>query len=369
MTPKSASISNNSNRCAKQSVEGRGRSCNAISSLVATAILGLLWPNISLHAQSIQVLDFDFRDHDLWRPLRKDCGRPFAPPLLGFDNGLTVRQTEIEGMDRAEGHILNATPRPFATLMETCKGGRYGESSFLSSQQREESNALQREKDQKIDRNGSESLSTISQDINTSPSNRGYYFKNKLEFTLEGGWLPVNVPFPFDFLLGDAYNFPGLYYTLVPIMASVRWQVNDVAGPWILRGNWDVTAGVSATWIPRGPETRYFSYIMGIRRNFVPTRSRVAPYFDGSVGMGNIDAKGPFGVAAAQGQDFTFTLNLGSGVRYNFSSRYALEAGMHYMHISNLYLSEPKFLNYGINVYGPWIGINIRFAKKPRTES
>ena len=79
--------------------------------------------------------------------------------------------------------------------------------------------------------------------------------------------------------------------------------------------------------------------------------------------MGNIDAKGPYGVAYAQGQDLTFTLNLGSGVRYNLNHRYALEGGIHYMHISNLYLSEPKFLNYGINVYGPWVGINVRLGK------
>lgn len=200
-------------------------------------------------------------------------------------------------------------------------------------------------------------------EANLPDRNRSIYYKNKLEFSLEGGWLPINIPFPFDFLLGDGYNFPGLYYTLVPIIASVRWQLDDVGGPWILRGNWDVTFSGSVTAIPRGPETRYFSYIMGIRRNFVPRRGKVAPYLDGQLGLGEIDAKGPLGVEYAQGQNFTFTLNLGSGVRYNFNPRYSLEAGMHYMHISNLYLSQPKFLNYGINVYGPWVGINIRVGK------
>ncbi len=200
-------------------------------------------------------------------------------------------------------------------------------------------------------------------DDHQTDRNRSIYYKNKLEFSLEGGWLPINIPFPFDFLLGSGYNFPGLYYTLVPIIASVRWQLDDVGGPWILRGNWDVTFSGSVTAIPRGAETRYFSYIMGIRRNFVPRRWQVAPYVDGQLGLGEIDAKGPLGVSYAQGQNFTFTLNLGSGVRYNFNPRYSLEAGMHYMHISNLYLSQPKFLNYGINVYGPWVGINVRFGK------
>ena len=215
----------------------------------------------------------------------------------------------------------------------------------------------------KLGNNSKESVNRTLQGYDPTDRNRSIYYKNKLEFSLEGGWLPINIPFPFDFLLGGGYNFPGLYYTLVPINASVRWQLDDIAGPWILRGNWDVAFSSSVTMIPRGAETRYFSYIMGIRRNFVPRRGRVAPYFDGSVGLGEIDAKGPLGVQYAQGQNFTFTLNLGSGVRYNFNPRYSIQGGLHYMHVSNLYLSEPKFLNYGINVYGPWFGINIRFGK------
>ena len=105
------------------------------------------------------------------------------------------------------------------------------------------------------------------------------------------------------------------------------------------------------------------AYDMGIRRNFVQRRLRIVPYFDGRLGLGHIDAKGPRGVPWAQGQDFTFTLMLGSGVRYNFSPRYAISAGINYMHISNLYLSEPKFYNYGINVYGPMVGVYFRLGK------
>lgn len=193
-------------------------------------------------------------------------------------------------------------------------------------------------------------------------ANQEVYYKNKLELSLEGGWLPINIPFPFDFLLGDNYEFPGLHYTLVPIFVSVRWHLDDVGGASVLRGNWDATLTASVTIIPRGAETRYLSSIIGFRRNFVPRRWKAVPYLDGQVGLGNIDAKGPYGVKYAQGQNFTFTLNLGSGLRYNFRPHYSLEAGMHYMHISNLYLSEPKFLNYGINVYGPWAGINIQIG-------
>jgi hypothetical protein len=193
--------------------------------------------------------------------------------------------------------------------------------------------------------------------------NRSVYYKNKLEFSVETGWLPINIPFVFDFLLGDGYNMTPLKYTLVPNLASLRWQMDDVRGPGMLRGNWDLTASGAFTAITRGPETRYFAYDMGIRRNFVQRNWRIVPYFDGRLGLGRIDAKGPKGVIWAQGQDFTFTLMMGSGVRYNFNSRYAISAGINYMHVSNLYLSEPKFGNYGINVYGPMVGIDLRLGK------
>jgi hypothetical protein len=202
--------------------------------------------------------------------------------------------------------------------------------------------------------------------------NRDIYYRNKLEFSLDGGWLPINIPFPLDVFVGDNYNTYPLKYTLVPVFASLRWQVDGIEGPWVLRGNWDMTFTGSITAIPRGPESHFLSYIMGIRRNFVPRRGPVAPYFDVRLGFGHIDAKGPDGVKYAQGQDLTFTVNMGSGVRYNFNSRYAISAGMNFMHISNLDLSESNgkpnwgVRNYGINVYGPMVGIDVRLGGHSR---
>jgi hypothetical protein len=197
--------------------------------------------------------------------------------------------------------------------------------------------------------------------------NRNIYYKNKLEFSLETGWLPINIPWPFDFLVGDQYNETPLKYTLVPTLASLRWQMNDIGGPWILRGNWDFTFTGAFTWIPRGPETHYLAYDMGIRRNFVRPNRRVTPFFDLRLGVGRIDAKEPLGVTWAQGEDLTFTFMLGSGVRYNFNSRYAISAGINFMHVSNMYLSEPKYTNYGINVYGPMFGLDVRLGKPKRS--
>jgi hypothetical protein len=82
------------------------------------------------------------------------------------------------------------------------------------------------------------------------------------------------------------------------------------------------------------------------------------------LGLGDIDAKGPK-VPFAQGQDFTFTAHMGSGVRYNFNARYAISAGLNYMHISNAGLSGKKN-NYGINVYGPMFGIDVQLRRHPR---
>ena len=225
------------------------------------------------------------------------------------------------------------------------------------------------------DRNGPNADTAIEPIVEKSQSpkpadfSREVYYRNKLEFSLDVGWHPINIPFPLDVFVGDDYNTYPLKYTLVPIVASLRWHVNGVSGPPVLRGNFDVTFSGSVTAIPRGPETRYYSYDMGIRRNFVPHRGRVDPYWDVRLGVGNIDAKGPLGVKYAQGQDITFTINMGSGVRYNFSPRYALSAGFNFMHISNLDLSESNgkpnwgVRNYGINVLGPMVGLDIQLRR------
>jgi len=58
-----------------------------------------------------------------------------------------------------------------------------------------------------------------------------------------------------------------------------------------------------------------------------------------------------------------FTLMVGSGARYNFSPRYGVSAGVTYMHISNFYLSEPRYEDFGINVYGPIVGFYMRLSR------
>lgn len=193
--------------------------------------------------------------------------------------------------------------------------------------------------------------------------NRDIYYRNKLEFSLETGWLPNNIPFVFDFLVGSRYTTWPLHYTLVPNIASLRWHIDNIWGRSVFRGNTDMSFSGSYTAIPRGAETRYFAFDYGIRRNFVQPRWRIVPYFEGRGGVGNINAKEPRGIKYAQGQDLTFTLMVGSGARYNFNPRYSVAAGMTYMHVSNFYLSEPRYEDFGINVYGPIVGVYMRLGK------
>ncbi|WP_348264771.1 acyloxyacyl hydrolase [Telmatobacter sp. DSM 110680] len=201
--------------------------------------------------------------------------------------------------------------------------------------------------------------------------NEDIYYKNRLEFSLETGFLPINIPFVYNFITGDSYTRRPLNYTLIPNVASIRWELGNIdGGPRILRGNTDFSFSGSYTDIARGPETRYFAFDFGIRHNFVPRRWRVAPYFDMRGGVGDINAKGPDGVLYAQGEDLTFTYMMGAGARYNFNPKFSLAAGANYMHVSNASLSAPKVVNYGINVWGAMFGFYMRLGRaKPRSEA
>jgi len=213
------------------------------------------------------------------------------------------------------------------------------------------------------------SSALVAQRHSRADRNLDIYYRNRTEFSLDVGWHPKNIPFIYDFAVGDSYNMTPLKYTLVPIVASLRWHVTNVGWRWIFRGNMDFTFSGSITAIPRGPETHFYAFDFGIRRNFVYRNWKVVPYFEQRGGAGIINAKEPLGVLWAQGQNLTFTYNMGAGVRYNIDSKYSFSGGMNYMHISNAYLSEPTFLNYGINVYGPMFGFNVRLGKPRHHDS
>ncbi|MGE5053093.1 MAG: acyloxyacyl hydrolase [Acidobacteriota bacterium] len=257
-----------------------------------------------------------------------------------------------------------SSPNPWAKLGQPCASERC--SCLFSSEQNVSSGTPAPFDSAEQDTRGEDSKASsplMPQHHERPDRNRDIYYRNRLEFGLDVGWHPVNIPFIYDFAVGDAYNMTPLKYTLVPIIASLRWHVTNVGWRWIFRGNMDFTFSGSVTPIPRGPETHYYAFMFGIRRNFVYRNWKVVPFFEQRGGAGMIDAKEPLGVLWAQGQNLTFTYNMGAGVRYNLNSKYSFSGGMNYMHISNGYLSEPKFVNYGINVYGPMFGIDVRLGK------
>jgi hypothetical protein len=329
---------------------------------VAMAFLGMVLP---LRAQSLQNQPFDAQPRRIATVLQDDHFLP-APEIGPEFNGRETSTAFVEGALSANAVSTATLFRGPDIFAESCASTTACAARFAQPQLSHLSvdlrSVIQEGRDGPRE-NSKSSSAEIARPTKPRDFNQNLYYKNKLEFGLDVGYLPINIPFVFDFLLGDGYNMTPLKYTLVPVIASVRWQMDDIAGPWILRGNWDLTCSGAVVAIPRGPETRYFAWIMGIRRNFVPRNWKAAPYVDGRLGLGDIDAKGPLGVIWSQGQDFTFTVNLGSGVRYNFSPRYSISAGLNWMHISNLYLSQPSFANYGINVYGPMFGIDIRISK------
>jgi hypothetical protein len=214
---------------------------------------------------------------------------------------------------------------------------------------------------------GGSSASETSTASEPPDSNRDIYYANRLDFAFDTGWFFYNGPSLLAPLIGDSFNRDPIlpHYTLVPLMSSLRWQIYDVRGRSFWRGNTDLTFGGVYTIIARGPEDYYGAIVAGLRYNFVQPNWRVVPYFEIHGGFGWTDARQPYQVAhhqlpTAQGEDFTFTFIMGAGVRYNFNSRYSISAGPTYMHISNAYLSEPKYYNHGVNVYGPALGINVK---------
>ncbi|HUY19958.1 MAG TPA: acyloxyacyl hydrolase [Candidatus Binataceae bacterium] len=195
--------------------------------------------------------------------------------------------------------------------------------------------------------------------------NRQIYYRNKLEAGFDVGYYPWNIPFVFDPLIGQCCRRAKgtTDYSLIPLTLQLRWHLTDIHGRSFWRGNTEFDIGGSYTSIAQGPESYYGAMLIGLRYNFVQPDWKFVPYTDVHGGFGWTNAQQPYEQAhhqrwVGQGQDFTFTFMWGIGVRYNFNPRISLSAGIAYMHISNAYLSEPKYINHGINNVGPNWGLN-----------
>lgn len=355
-----------SNRCGKRPNRG-GKLTNPSRIMMA---LVLLMPSMPLRAQSSRNLFSGFQEFN-----------PTANVLDSHDPARGLGFRLDSGPLSTAGNAINqagdAPARPLRldssiNFEKICAGSAVCGARIGSEQPVSIPEAQPAVQAMNTDTPGADSKASsalITQYHERPDRNLDIYYRNRTEFSLDVGWHPINVPFIFDFAVGDSYNRPPLNYTVVPIVASLRWHVTNVGWKWIFRGNTDFTFSGSITAIPRGPESHYYAFNFGIRRNFVYRNWKVVPYWEQRGGAGIIDAKEPLGILFAQGQNLTFTYNMGAGVRYNIDSKYSFSAGLNYMHISNAYLSQPAFYNYGINVYGPMFGLNVRLGKPHHDDS
>lgn len=108
----------------------------------------------------------------------------------------------------------------------------------------------------------------------------------------------------------------------------------------------------------RGPENHYFGGALRGRLVLSRPASKWSCYLESGAGAGAIDSTGP---PSGLGQDFTFNLLLGGGVRYAFAERCTVGIGVLYQHLSNADLSEPDTPNVGLDAVGPSLTVGIAF--------
>ena len=120
------------------------------------------------------------------------------------------------------------------------------------------------------------------------------------------GWLPINVPFPFDVFEGDPYDLYPCAYTLVPVLASLRWQLGnggrrfcEATGSHVHRIRYCNS---------EGPGNTLFFVRHGSEAEFHP------PELEGrAVARASSTLRDRRAVYYAQGQNFTFNINMGVG--------------------------------------------------------
>lgn len=182
------------------------------------------------------------------------------------------------------------------------------------------------------------------------------YHKGRWEFSLESAYLFKVVNNPLTAIGGD-YTKNKIPYRLATQILSARYQLTEPAGPFLLRGNLEISGNFIYSAIIEGPEPFFVGLAVGLRYNFVQTESKIVPYLEFRGGPGYTDARARHREYAQQ-EDFTFTYMFGAGLRYDVSPQVSVSAGMADQHISNFYVTRP---NYGFDAIGFQLGLNIRY--------
>lgn len=149
-------------------------------------------------------------------------------------------------------------------------------------------------------------------------------------------------------------------YIILPQVLSMKWRPGPIHGrPWLRRSAAWTFSFVGAP-IVQGPESRYFAFALGRRYDFPIDQKRWGLFLEGRFGAGWIDSTVEH-VPGAQGQDFTFMVNVEGGLAFYLSERSTLGLGLMYWHMSNAKLSEPERPNTGLDALGPMISFGYTF--------
>ena len=146
-------------------------------------------------------------------------------------------------------------------------------------------------------------------------------------------------------------NRPAIDYTLSEV--QLGYMLGGVKGTGWWRGNFEVVGEGFGSGIYEGPGSYIAGATVWLRYNFVRPTCRLVPYVQAGAGLTSTDID-----RGLVGEPFNFNLELGVGVRYFLSERWALALEYRYQHISNANIGAE---NVGINAQGPILGVSFLF--------
>jgi opacity protein-like surface antigen len=148
--------------------------------------------------------------------------------------------------------------------------------------------------------------------------------------------------------IGNPANRPTLNYVVCSL--QMGYMLNQPGKDGFFRGNFELIPEGFGAAIYEGGGNYIAGATLWLRYNFVQRRWRVSPYVQLGGGFVFTDTD-----REIVGQNFNFNLDVAGGLRYMFSSHWALSLEYRYTHISNAN-TGPK--NVGINAQGPILGVS-----------
>jgi opacity protein-like surface antigen len=150
--------------------------------------------------------------------------------------------------------------------------------------------------------------------------------------------------------LGSGYGWSidsNQYVASVPLNFHWGCIFTDPKGPSFLKGNWEVIAEGSFSYLFHG-QRKYGIGIAGlIRYNFLAGK-RLAPYIQGGVGIWHTNLE-----MHNFPNDFNFSPQGGVGIQYFITRNTAIQGEYRYQHFSNANLYKD---NAGLDMNNFWIG-------------